>query len=766
MANRKTIMNLTKIQEKAVNKIIDYYKLNEKIINFIAPTGSGKTFMIANVVSRIIENSYNQKIIFVIFTLSNAELPIQFKSKLDEYQDYLTTKFNSIYYESPSMKNIKNDNDYYIRYNDKDVLIFGTQTFGKGRIFTELERFKDFIIDAKNNGYKIIYIRDEAHIGDKKPSNKATTEQELIQQEADFIIKMTATPNSKENYKSVFIYEKDLNDEDNDRFLLKTKPHINIGFEKYEIDDYDILNSAIKQFKEVKKKYLNEAKNNNYIINPAMLIQISSKNQDNEEIKDDDIRIDEITKTLDKNNLSWVIYLSNRKESSIREGINKKVINLKEISKNNSSIDCIIFKVGPATGWDIPRACMLVQLRKVCSDKLNQQTIGRIKRNPNRYLAKNDLYMQYWIYSDHQEKTRPIHTYKIQDKFKETKIPSIIALDKSIYESKSKYIEFYDTVIEPFIASKKQEIIDIHKELFMSNKKEIIIKFEDYKTDDTKKLIYNEKLNNFLDIKCFIFKTYNENYWLKKIDLYKLFKELNLDKNMIFDQFLLIIFKDYLNQLDLKRKTFFSHKSKYDINYNVILPTDYIIYGNEKDIVDFNDIFEIYGYINLSYDIDNEKEITRQYLDSGPERMFLEYLIREIKRLQIKNKIELLAKNPLNSKVYFEYWKDSDSRYAKAYVDFIIKLKDKNEYLFIEIKSIKDYDPEKTESIKKAINQEYINIKNIKKDTKLSFCLISVNEKETSDIRRFDDQYKGCFLTINNDTNDQISSFIKFLENV
>lgn len=326
-------MVLTKVQEKAVTKIVNHYHNNVKLVNFTAPTGSGKTFMIANVISRILETTTNNdKIIFVIFTLSQAELPIQFKNKLDDYQDCLTTKFNTYFYDSPSSKNDKTDNDYHIKYKNKDVLIFGTSSFGKGRIFTELKRFEDFVNEVKEN-YKLIYIRDEAHIGDKKPKDVAKNEQELINKEADFIIKMTATPDADNNGKNVYISEKELNDENENKFLLKINPKFNIGFENDGIDDDDILETAIKQFKEIKIQYHDKNIANNYVINPAMLIQISSKNQSKEIVNENDKRIDEIINKLNQNNLSWVIYLSERKESSLKEGQTKNSINLKEISK-------------------------------------------------------------------------------------------------------------------------------------------------------------------------------------------------------------------------------------------------------------------------------------------------------------------------------------------------------------------------------------------------------------------------------------------------
>lgn len=47
-----------------------------------------------------------------------------------------------------------------------------------------------------------------------------------------------------------------------------------------------------------------------------------------------------------------------------------------------SGIDIIIFKLVISEGWDIPRACMLYQARNSRSKQLDEQVIGRVRRNP------------------------------------------------------------------------------------------------------------------------------------------------------------------------------------------------------------------------------------------------------------------------------------------------------------------------------------------------------------------------------------------------
>ncbi|MBU4693971.1 hypothetical protein KQ878_03715, partial [Mycoplasma zalophidermidis] len=204
--------------------------------------------------------------------------------------------------------------------------------------------------------------------------------------------------------------------------LIKTEAKRNdFKVDKFleEISDFDLLQKACEKFKEIKKAYGNAELEPSLInIHPAMLIQVKDKTEKDENFEQN---IKEIIKILEQNNLTWVKYFSGDKVDQNTSSI-KEEVSLKKISRNNSGVDCIIFKVGPATGWNIPRACMLVQLRNVSSENLNIQTLGRIKRNPNpNYFVDNDdqlfensIANKYWFYSNFEEKKREWSYYELQ----------------------------------------------------------------------------------------------------------------------------------------------------------------------------------------------------------------------------------------------------------------------------------------------------------------------------------------------------------------
>ena len=129
-------MNLSSVQQRAVDELLEYFKESyyndniNKIIEFKAPTGSGKTFMISNFIDKasIYHHDINQdqKIIFVIATLSSTKLPIQMESNINEYLSYLENKNLKVKrYESPSSSSDKlKDGDYRIIANNNEIIIF------------------------------------------------------------------------------------------------------------------------------------------------------------------------------------------------------------------------------------------------------------------------------------------------------------------------------------------------------------------------------------------------------------------------------------------------------------------------------------------------------------------------------------------------------------------------------------------------------------------------------------------------------------------
>ena len=716
-------MILTRSQKNVVELVFGQYKINKQIVNFKAPTGSGKTFMAAHIISKILATNHSNKIMVVIATVSNAELPKAFARKLENYKKFLNfSDFEVEFRESPSSKNEKIEQVKEFRLENNKVLVFGTSSFGKKKIFTEQKILDNFIYEAKEKEWKIIYIRDEAHKGSSKPAQTKELEYANFDEKminlAFFTLQMTATP--KNNLNLIELTNEQLKD---DNVNLLKEDHKYNSFQQNSSTSVEIIEEAFNKFEKIKQEY----KKLDIFIRPALLIQVDSKNRN--------ITQEEYNKTIysliakiKKRNWNYLKYFSNDVESNTKEEHT-----LESASKLDSSYDIIIFKVGPATGWDIPRACMLLQIREVSSDVLNKQTIGRIKRNPLPGLKFNKITNKYYIYSNYQEGQRDLLNYCIKDDFKNKEIKSgkiNFDLDsKSLI--RNEYTKGFEKILNNTVFISEVEQNHLKKRLILEENS-FLSKGNNTHNVST---IYIE---NFFRLKIFN----NENILLNKTyfnsEIINLIKDYcfktKYAKEIVFYT-LLKTFLDHIKKVYAKSIKNNFLNIKYSIDRENVVHNYSIWKTKQKVDVEKN---EKYGYtLILGQNMQNQKNI--QFLDSHPERIFLKKIIEIINKSKYKEQVSFLAKMPtFNSKIYFEYISTSDYKKHKSYIDFCLELKNKK-ILMVEVKSQNhDYDEKKTldliDAYSKYEEENDIQLKVAFSDVKKNLVVLAKKRKENSNL--------------------------------
>ncbi|MXR34642.1 DEAD/DEAH box helicase family protein [Mesomycoplasma hyopneumoniae] len=782
-------MELTQSQRKAVEQLVEkttlYLTSSEEIepklendknqtnpaklknaIYFKAPTGSGKTFMILNYIDELIEwnkAKVGKELVFVIVTLSSAELPKQMEESFNEYKIFIkNTNLNIERIESPSnlKRTAKVDKNYEFFAKPDSVFIMGGASFKSNSILREQGSIEAFLSEIKRKGQILIYIRDEAHIGsDIKINLKDKTFEENMQTNASFILKMTATP--KTDLPLVHLSEKDLSQDDIQ--LLKTTPRHNRNLgEDEDYDDEEILEIACKKFNEIKKQYNDNIKEPGLVgINPAMLIQIdNSSEKDAQKAQKFDENIEKIIKILEKHNLSWVKYFDqNKKESNLRQ---KSNFTLRDISRNMSSVDVIIFKIGPATGWNIPRACMLVQLRNISSSNLSIQTIGRIKRNPcpmYRELSSNSIARKYFIYSNVDREGKDVLKLYLKEKYKHDRIISgQIELPGMPDENRSKIInedQYYNKFKNEFNKytndKKASDFFNYHLERYekaYNANKFISIDTEKY---GSARLI-KSKISNIIELELAIIrlKSNLKKYFTSKIEDFfaKMKQKFLTDKRtnkQILDLIILLrcgpelaeIYKKTIkDQVKNAQYKFFEECLPKEIEFNSAV--------NGK-LVKTNDSSFAYKKIDDKTPEDNLP------LDSEPEEFFAKELIKISKE---KKNIRFWAKNPVHTKLGFQYINGNEI--AKSYPDFLVS-KDGN-YFYFEIKHYKDFDPEKTRLLISGYNQYFKEKQIIQNNLTLAVCWVDPIKRDlyfagSSNLEQIRDKIDFNKIT-NSDIND------------
>ena len=734
-------MKLTKIQQIKVDEIVSLYDSDYKEkVEFKAPTGSGKTLMATNVISEIIHNNPNDKLLFIIATLSSADLPKAFEQKIEQYKNGLVySRFDVEHVESPSNNaNDKTEGTIRLLPEQNKVYIFGLSSFGSRRIFTERNIISDFLEMSVEQGYKIVYVRDEAHRGTGGSSGPTKADRErfesMMENHSHFILHMTATPDFKANTKKVILYENELNDINlnGDRWLIKSTPKSLLN---KDIVDTELLEEGLKEFKLIQDEY-KKLRSENVFVRPALLIQVDNETESNSRTFKEDI--DHIMKTLNKYNLSWVKYFGNQDKESNHAGYQD--FNLLDITKNNSDIDVIIFKIGPATGWDIPRACMLLQLRNVSSTTLNTQTIGRIKRNPYPELRKNDITDKYYIYSNAPvERNLNVYKYKVKDRFANDEFAIIKISNKSTLKDIYKNHNISSELLEYLTINKNKILNELRNHFIIHDDKKVYREIRETVggnhifTDISNVFIFLRELNSLKSRNKEIYdkneKTFYKFY--ETIQNEKLYGQ-NYDGKISFEHLIYSILKYHKKQivnLYTKKANFVPH---YKVELEPYDPMNYVQITSEDD-----NKATINSDIYL-FDVKrNEEDHNYQPLDSKPETQSFQ----DVKdaALKLNEKVSIWAKSMTSSNISADYL-DENNTVRRSYFDFVIKFKN-GAFLYIESKSKNDIDKAKTETLLKSYADYFKEKENTLFDYPLFLSLWTVDvENGTSTHETFYDR--------------------------
>lgn len=355
-------IKLKDFQINTVNKLLDTTSIGDKKeVLLQAPTGSGKTIILLSYIEEYLKE--NKNTIFVWLTPGKGDLEEQSKEKMIKFL--------------PNLEN-KNIQDVLLQgFNAKDTAFINWETITKkgNNALKESERknLYERIHEAHNNGYKFIVIVDEEHL------NKTVKAESIIEyMNPKYIVRVSATTKTNKEAEYIKINELDVINEG----LITRALYINenVSNDKVLSNEHEyLLDLAIEKRKAIKEEYIKQ----NVQVNPLIIIQVPSNSDDL--IYQIEKILEERKYTYDRNNLA--IWLSDRKE------------NIDEIENNESNQAILIMKQAISTGWDCPRAKILVKLRDNMSEDFEIQTIVRIRRMPQAHHYDNVLLDNCYLYT-------------------------------------------------------------------------------------------------------------------------------------------------------------------------------------------------------------------------------------------------------------------------------------------------------------------------------------------------------------------------------
>ena len=440
------LFDLKEFQNKAVNQLVTSSSLmldlptRKNVCVLRAPTGSGKTIMTASFIERLIARREDD-LCFIWVTIGKGELQIQSRNALLRYFKG-SPVVHLIEEEFTGGRDTINKNEVVVVNWEKirsKVRATGewSNTLMKDGEKTNFRQ----VLSKTRESRKIVLIIDESHIG-------ATAErtQELRDEfDAHLVLEVSATPKlipdafaiKNGTGDIIQVSASDVIEEG----LIKKDIIINRGLDSSEFEGMDSQTAVLEKAFSLRLEIQRAFDDISVDVNPLVLIQIPNA-------EEGDLKINAIvdflaSKDVTEANARLAIWLNDYPSSE----------NLDGIAVNTNPIQFLIFKQAIDTGWDCPRAHVLVKFRETKSETFEIQVLGRILRMPEAKHYANDLLNDGYVFTNISDirVEREEYNPNIIKHLKMKRNPSYIDLSlPSYYKSRADYGDITGDFTEVF----------------------------------------------------------------------------------------------------------------------------------------------------------------------------------------------------------------------------------------------------------------------------------------------------------------------------
>jgi len=662
-------MQLKIYQQNAIDELLAKAKklLNlggSKKLVFKAPTGSGKTIMMAEFLRQLADDKEVRQSLGFIWT-APRQLHIQSREKLENYFE-TSRALKCSFFEDLDDRKI----------SENEILFFNWESINKADNIYIRDNEQDFNLSkvlerTKEESREIILVIDEAH-------HHATSEisQGLIQMIGPKLtIEVSATPVLRDPDDMVSVALEEVKREGmikkgiilNDDFVNFIKQgkiqtqKLSGGSEELVID------AAMKKRQELVEAYKKEGVN----VNPLVLIQLPDRKTSLED------RIRERVESILKNKYNISTEKENNKLAIWLAG---EHINKEEVEKPDNYVEVLLFKQAIALGWDCPRAQILVLFREWHSPIFSIQTVGRIMRmpEPDKGHYKNEILNYGYVYTN-------LDNIEIREDIAKDYIT--IYTSKRRFDPKLSLLSCY-----PKRHREKTRLSPLFIEIFLEKAKEYGLKkkvdikakkidlkiISDYKAEDVDalagaKIVGDKaiKVGGFDLQKLFDFFVRNNltpfypedrSVGRVKESIYKFFEqELKMWYGDLWEEIVQIVLSDknsrhFVNVLDKTKEKYKEEVEKRE--------------SEMVDVPNWN-IPKTLSYGGEYKKVETKKSIMQPFYSDGrwkTEEVFIEFLEKS-------DKVEWWFKNGDRDATFFAVPYDNEEK-KPFYVDFIVKLKD------------------------------------------------------------------------------------------
>lgn len=333
----------TQCVEVLIEKTVE--TTSKQVITVKAPTGAGKTIILIKYVDEFLKNTAGNTA-FVWLCPGKGNLEEQSKARMEEVTPHIDTR-NLMY---SMMAGFEPGSVTFINWE------LVTKRGNTALKDSERSNLFEKIAEAHKDGTEFVVIIDEEHLNNTKKADDV-----INAFAAKNIIRVSATANKVPHQEYYEISEEDVIDAG----LITKAIYVNEGVDdsKEIQDDYEyLLDLADEKRKAIAKAYEKEDVN----VRPLVLIQFPMGQP--ETIKAVKEKLAGMGYTYDNGMVN--IWMSDEKIVS------------DDLTDLDGSPSFLLMKQAISTGWDCPRAKILVKLREGGSEDFQIQTIGRIRRMP------------------------------------------------------------------------------------------------------------------------------------------------------------------------------------------------------------------------------------------------------------------------------------------------------------------------------------------------------------------------------------------------
>lgn len=389
-----------------------------QVVSFTAPTGAGKTIIMASLIESILCGDVNcpeQSNAIIVWLSDSPQLNEQSRIKIDLKADRIRIG---------QCITVSDDSFDQEQFDDGHIYFLNTQKLGKSSNLTKHSDARQYTIwetlanTAKNKSDHLYIIIDEAHRGMQgREAGRATTiMQKFLKGSPEdgldampVVIGMSATSARfnalVQGTTSTTQYVVVTTDEVRASGLLKDRIVISYPEENTGNKDMAVLQAAADEWKDKWDHWYQYCYEQHYAyVNPILVIQV--QNGTGSQISATDLN-DCVAKVEERCGIKFqegeVVHTFGQTNSVLTiNGLNVPYVEPSAIAENKK-IRVVFFKESLSTGWDCPRAETMMSFRHATDATYIAQLLGRMIRTPMQMHIQVDdtlndvhLYLPYF----------------------------------------------------------------------------------------------------------------------------------------------------------------------------------------------------------------------------------------------------------------------------------------------------------------------------------------------------------------------------------